>query len=171
MAASLLFVKGGGLRDWPWYEASLDRMKAEIGVDVMMHEATQELLRLLLGGADGHTAMRETEAYLRGLWRARYEQGRRWEPSVVPLEDERAASATYTMDDDDGQRLEAVVVVAHIRQQLTPREWELVVTAANCGSQVEAARLCGTKKQAVNRAMRKAREVLVDRCVYKGAAL
>ena len=161
VAWMVLFKPGVGLNAWDWYRAALPRMLDYYGRNLMLHEARQEAHRLLHEGATWKEAAHGTEAYLRGLWRPLWShQSSRFEPATVPLH------STDVVDETDRHTDPFVVEqVKEIRLLLTPRQWELIVTFADCGSQSEAARLCGTKRQAVHRALTRARE-LVDTSVY-----
>ena len=152
MAASLLFGKAG-LNTWPWYRAAKGRMVDELGYGEMMHEATQELMRLLLDGVDAHAAFRETEAYLRGLWRPRYDYTKAtFMPVHLPLDDEQVAEVVADA------ALSHMVLIS-IRSELTEREWELVCAYADTGTVRRAAARCDVHYSTVARAVQAARAI------------
>ena len=152
MAASLLFGKAG-LNTWPWYRAAKGRMVDELGYGEMMHEARQELMRLLFDGVDAHAAMRETEAYLRGLWRPRYDYTKATHvPAHLSLDDEQVA-VRETPDP------RSHMVLISIRSELTEREWELVCAYADTGTVRRAAARCDVHYSTVARAVQAARAI------------
>lgn len=153
LAASLLFGKAG-LNNWPWYRESRPRMEEEIGRSEMLHEARQELMRLLAEGVGPLAAFRETEAYLRGLWRPRYDRHKAtYVPELLPL-DERLVSGHVRRDEE---RTHEILVV--IRSELTEDEWELVCAYADTGSLRRAGDRCGVSHEQVRRAVQAARRV------------
>lgn len=158
MAASLLWGRSG-LNAWPWYRAARDRIEAEQGRDLMMHEARQELLRLLFDGVDALSAMRETEAYLRGLWRPRYDYTKAtFEPPTTTLHVGLRRLEVGDVRASD----EARARVAAIREELTEKEWELVCVFADSGSLRAAGERCGVSHETVRRAVKAARRVACD---------
>ena len=161
IAASVLFKAGVGLRAWPWYEAELERIVEVVGRDDMMHEATCEAFRLLHAGLDGRQVFRETEAYLRGLWRPRFDRSKAtYEPRLLPLEAivEGSSRQLYEQEEQIGEvRLRRIV--DSVKAAMTAREWQLVVSYANGGSMRDVGDTHGVSHMAVKRALTKARKL------------
>lgn len=164
-----------GMKRWQWYEEAQQQIIGRIGATMMLHEAASEVYRLRSEGHGPLVCMNKAEAYLRSLWRPRFStKYATYEPPTLPLV-EGLVGRSYSMDEQESER-EAhrlrTMKIAAIMRAVTEREWELIVTYANCGSQTEAARLCGTKQPAVARALKKARAAgeaePVMGSVYKG---
>ena len=144
-----------GMKRWAWYQATLNRIKSEVGVDLMVHEAQQEAHWQLLSGATVQETIRHTETYLRGLWRPRFDNTY---VSAEPIPQPLTIVLEIGHTDPPSVNQQEGEVEAHLKRELTERQFELVVTAANIG-QAEAAKLLGVPKQNVNRALAKARRV------------
>lgn len=154
LAGALLFKAGVGLSAWPWYRAARPRMVAELGVDTMMHEARQELERLLAAEVPVHDAFHRTEAFLRGLWRNEYDASKAgYRPPMLPLTIDPTHEAVFVHAEEAGA--EAV-----LREALTESEFEQVEAYADCGSLREAADRAGVSHTSVRRALLKARRAV-----------
>lgn len=163
MAASLLFVAGRGLRSWPWYDRQLDRIIDTVGRDEMMHEATCEVFRLLHDGRSRHEAYNEAEAYLRGLWRPRFDWTMAsYEPRLLPLEATAGCSSRKLYEQEQEEvEVERKLhrVLLHVEANMSLRDWRLVLAYAEHGNLRDAGAVHGVSYVTVKRAVDKAREL------------
>lgn len=156
MAWTVLYSKQHvGLNAWPWYRAALPRMLAEMGIEEMMHDATQEMSRLLDCGYPPRQAMQLTEAYLRGLWRPRYDaKASTYVPPTTAIDERVHAVPVPSSKREDG---EAVEVLLAVRSATTDEQWQMLEAYADSDSLRTAAERCGVSHETVRRALARAR--------------
>ncbi len=148
--ATHVVMMPSGLRRWADMHWILARASRSMRDD-WLSEAMYEGLRLLAAGETGNRLYKGVASHMRATIR------NDTETREIPHVKAEAPSAEASYFDKDARSADWY---DHLASTLTPKQWDMVNAYASTGSPTEAAKMVGSTKSNVLRAVRRAREIL-----------